>query len=90
MNREAESWLFGCTLMRESAWQSAVLPRPRSSLQLNMANDSRPNLGAPVFGGTSGLTASGVVGISRTKQVEAYAVQDGTDWLVITIITRFF
>jgi len=26
----------------------------------------------------------------RTKQVEAYAVQEGTDWLVITIITRFF
>jgi hypothetical protein len=27
---------------------------------------------------------------SRTKQVEAYAVQEGTDWLVITIITRYF
>lgn len=26
----------------------------------------------------------------RTKQVEAYAVQEGADWLVITIITRFF
>jgi len=26
----------------------------------------------------------------RTKQVEAYAVQEGTDWLVITIITRYF
>lgn len=25
-----------------------------------------------------------------TKQVEAYAVQDGMDWLVITIITRYF
>ncbi|MBI3328861.1 MAG: DUF4258 domain-containing protein [Nitrospinae bacterium] len=25
-----------------------------------------------------------------TKQVEAYAVPAGTDWLVITIITRFF
>lgn len=26
----------------------------------------------------------------RTKQVEAYAVQQGTDWLVLTIITRYF
>ena len=26
----------------------------------------------------------------RTKQVEAYAVQEGADWLVITIITRYF
>jgi hypothetical protein len=25
-----------------------------------------------------------------TKQVEAYAVQEGPDWLVITIITRYF
>ena len=25
-----------------------------------------------------------------TKQVEAYAVQEGADWLVITIITRYF
>ena len=26
----------------------------------------------------------------KTKQVEAYAVQEGTDWLVITIFTRYF
>ena len=26
----------------------------------------------------------------RTKQVEAYAVQEGADWLVITVITRYF
>jgi hypothetical protein len=26
----------------------------------------------------------------RIKQVEAYAVQEGQDWLVITVITRFF
>lgn len=26
----------------------------------------------------------------RTKQVEAYAVREGADWLVITIITRYF
>ena len=26
----------------------------------------------------------------RTKQVEAYAVQEGSDWLVITVITRYF
>jgi hypothetical protein len=26
----------------------------------------------------------------RTKQVEAYAIQEGPDWLVITIITRYF
>ena len=26
----------------------------------------------------------------RTKQVEAYAVQEGADWLVITAITRCF
>jgi hypothetical protein len=25
-----------------------------------------------------------------TKQVEAYAVQEGEDWLVITVITRYF
>ena len=25
-----------------------------------------------------------------TKQVEAYVVKEGNDWLVITIITRFF
>ncbi len=25
-----------------------------------------------------------------TKQIEAYAVQEGGDWLVITVITRFF
>jgi hypothetical protein len=25
-----------------------------------------------------------------TKQIEAYAVKDGKDWLVITIVTRFF
>lgn len=26
----------------------------------------------------------------RTKQVEAYAVPDGSDWLIITVITRYF
>jgi hypothetical protein len=26
----------------------------------------------------------------RTKQVEAYAVEEGADWLVITVITRYF
>ena len=26
----------------------------------------------------------------NTKQVEAYAVQEGTDWLVITVLTRYF
>jgi hypothetical protein len=25
-----------------------------------------------------------------TKQVEAFAVQEGSDWLVITVITRYF
>jgi hypothetical protein len=25
-----------------------------------------------------------------TKQVEAYAVREGNDWLVITVIARFF
>jgi len=25
-----------------------------------------------------------------TKQVEAYAVQEDSDWLVITVITRYF
>ncbi len=25
-----------------------------------------------------------------TKQVEAYAVQEGQDWVVITVITRYF
>jgi hypothetical protein len=25
-----------------------------------------------------------------TKQVEAYAVREGSDWLVITVIARFF
>lgn len=25
-----------------------------------------------------------------TKQVEVYAIKEGNDWLVITIITRFF
>lgn len=26
----------------------------------------------------------------RIKQVEAYAVREGDDWLVITVITRYF
>lgn len=26
----------------------------------------------------------------RTKQVEAYAIREGADWLVITVITRYF
>lgn len=26
----------------------------------------------------------------QTKQIEAYAVREGPDWLVITVITRFF
>ena len=26
----------------------------------------------------------------RTKQVEVYAVQEEADWLVITVITRYF
>jgi len=26
----------------------------------------------------------------HTKQVEVYAVQEGADWLVITVITRYF
>jgi hypothetical protein len=26
----------------------------------------------------------------NTKQVEVYAVPEGTDWLVITVITRYF
>jgi len=27
---------------------------------------------------------------SATKQVEAYAVQEGNDWIVITVIARYF
>jgi len=26
----------------------------------------------------------------KIKQVEVYAIQEGTDWIVITIITRYF
>jgi hypothetical protein len=26
----------------------------------------------------------------QTKQIEAYAVRDDADWLVITVITRYF
>lgn len=26
----------------------------------------------------------------KTKQVEVYAIQEGIDWIVITIITRYF
>jgi hypothetical protein len=26
----------------------------------------------------------------KTKQVEVYAVREGLDWLVVTIITRYF
>ena len=26
----------------------------------------------------------------RAKQIEAYAVQEGSDWLVITVIVRYF
>ena len=26
----------------------------------------------------------------RTKQVEVYAVREGEDWLVVSVITRFF
>jgi Domain of unknown function (DUF4258) len=26
----------------------------------------------------------------HTKQIEVYAIQEGTDWLVITVITRYF
>jgi hypothetical protein len=26
----------------------------------------------------------------QTKQIEAYAVQEGLDWLVITVLTRYF
>ena len=26
----------------------------------------------------------------KTKQVEAYAVQENTNWIIITIITRYF
>lgn len=26
----------------------------------------------------------------RTKQVEVYAVQEGADWLVISVLTRYF
>lgn len=26
----------------------------------------------------------------RTKQLEVYAVQEASDWLVITVITRYF
>ncbi|MCK5329540.1 MAG: hypothetical protein KAR36_13145 [Candidatus Latescibacteria bacterium] len=26
----------------------------------------------------------------RTKQIEAYTVREGPDWLVITVITRYF
>lgn len=26
----------------------------------------------------------------RMKQIEAYAVQEGVDWVVLTVITRYF
>ena len=26
----------------------------------------------------------------KNKQIEAYAIQEGNDWLVLTVITRFF
>ena len=28
--------------------------------------------------------------VYATKQVEVYAVQEGDDWLAITVVTRFF
>lgn len=26
----------------------------------------------------------------KTKQIEAYAVREGSDWLVVTVITKYF
>jgi len=26
----------------------------------------------------------------KTKQIEAYAIQEGNEWVVVTIITRYF
>ena len=26
----------------------------------------------------------------RTKQIEAYAVQEGSDWVVVTVMTKYF
>ncbi len=26
----------------------------------------------------------------RTKQIEAYGVQEGKDWIIITVMTRYF
>jgi hypothetical protein len=26
----------------------------------------------------------------KSKQIEVYAIQEGSDWLVLTVITRFF
>jgi hypothetical protein len=26
----------------------------------------------------------------RTKQIEVYAVKEGADWIVVTVITRYF
>ena len=46
--------------------------------------------GARAFDATFSLTRNGVDGITCTRQAEAYAVQEGADWLVITVITRYF
>jgi len=54
-----------------------------------MANVSPRSTGGAVFVGIFHLAPTGEVG-GMTKQVEVLAVEDGNDWLIITVITRYF
>jgi hypothetical protein len=53
------------------------------------ASASRPASGEPGSGGTSLSVRIGAGG-AIAKQVEAYAVEEDGDWLVITVLVKYF
>ena len=74
--------------MRWNAWRSVVPPRMRSAPLWKAESPSRQSLAALDFGGVSHLT-EWKGRYYEVKQLEAYAVREGPDWLVLTLITRF-
>ena len=82
--------MFGSIGMPAKEWKSVGQLRTRSHPPSKLEKDSRPNLTELVFDAISLQVGKWRGKKYNTKQVEVYAVPEDKDWLVITLITRYF
>jgi hypothetical protein len=53
-------------------------------------SDLPPNLADKDFDAISHSTRCGEIGYTHMKQVEVFASREGDDWLVISVVVKYF